>query len=499
MLSVELERALRWARDHASQDSRLQLDSRRVRPGDIFIALPGLSRDGRSYLGAVAAQGAAAALCEAEGSEAFPVPDGLPVLNVPGLRGSLGAFASAYYGDPSASMTGVAVTGTNGKTTTSQWIARLFSGLGRPCAVMGTIGCFFNGRSYCGVPLTTPDPVTLQGLLSDVAAGGARAFALEASSIGLEQGRLAGTAIRHALFTNLTRDHLDYHGTMEAYEQAKAGLFRWEGLQSAVINIDDPAGRRMCAVALDRGVRTIAATSRGGAAPAGTELLEARGVAIGSRGVRFRLAWDGCEHLVEAGVLGHFNVDNLLGAAGVLLAAGEKAADVIEQAQRLEPPPGRMQLVTESGAPLGVVDYCHTPDAVEKALVTLRTVAQARGGKLWALVGAGGNRDHGKRPQMGRIADALADCLVVTSDNPRDEDPAEIAAQVAAGAKAPRIILDRGDAIHQVFCSAAPADVILVAGKGHEDYQEIRGVKHHFSDAETIREALAARRAGAAG
>lgn len=486
--------AIAWIHNLCPEGARLRLDSRRIEPGDVFLAVPGLSVDGRSFFKAAAGKGAGAILYEAAGAEAFPLPEGVPALAVAGLSRSLGAFASRYYGDPSGAMLGIAVTGTNGKTTTSQWMASLLTRAGQPCAALGTIGCSMAGRSYSSVPLTTPDPVTLQTLLHDVHEDGGRAFALEASSIGLVQGRLSGTAIRFALFTNLTRDHLDYHKTMQAYEEAKALLFKWPGLEAAVINVDDPAGRRMCAVSRAAGVRVIAATSRGTEAPEGCEPLEARNVRIGAEGVAFDLAWSGEVRKLRAKVLGLFNVDNMLGAAGVMLAAGIGLDALVQMLEELDPPPGRLQRVSEAGMPLGVVDYCHTPDAVQKALESLRPVAQARGGKLWTLLGAGGNRDHGKRPIMGRIAAQYSDKLIVTSDNPRFEEPAEIARMVAEGAGHPRIVLDRAEAIREAVSQAAPEDVILIAGKGHEDYQEIRGVKHHFSDVEALRAAFEAKK-----
>jgi len=333
--------------------------------------------------------------------------------------------------------------------------------------------------------------VTIERLLSAIASDGARAFAIEASSIGLEQGRLDGVAIRFALFTNLTRDHLDYHKTMEAYERSKARLFSRPELEAAVINVDDPAGARMCRVSLACGARTIAVTSRGATIPPGCEALRAEDVVIGPRGVSFNLSWAGEKARVAAGVLGAFNVDNLLGAAGVALASAAAGLfDIVPILESLVPPPGRLQQVTLPGSPLGVVDYCHTPDAVKKALETLRPVARARGGKLCILIGAGGNRDHGKRALMGKIAGDFADRVIVTTDNPRFEEPEDIAREVAGGVPRARIILDRAEAIRTAAFEAAPEDVILAAGKGHETYQEVRGVRHHFSDAEVLLQAF---------
>ncbi len=494
MLNAKLAAVLHKVRSAVPAEADLRLDSRRIEAGDVFLAVPGLKNDGRAYIAAALEKGASAVLYEPGNLPENAVPSSDRVIAAEGLSEALGVFSSAYYGNPSEGMQGLAVTGTNGKTTTSQWMAELLSGLGHPCGVLGTIGCAMSGKSYSSVPLTTPDPVTLQKLLHDLKKDGAEGFAIEASSIGLVQGRLSGTAIRGALFTNLTRDHLDYHGTMQAYEEAKTLLFTRKGLEFAVINTDDPAGLRMCRAALLHGVRVIAATACGTEAPQGCEKLEARNVKIGASGISFALFWQGREYPVKAGVLGLFNADNLLGAIGMMLALGFSAEKVIPLAEKLVPPAGRLQIVTEPGLPMGVVDYCHTPDAIEKALQALRPVADARGGKLIAVLGAGGNRDAGKRPIMGRTGEAFSDALIITSDNPRFEDPAAIAAAVAEGVRSPRIILDRREALFTVFSEASPEDVVLVAGKGHEDYQEICGVKHHFSDAETVREALTERR-----
>ena len=359
-MTATWQEALEWTRARTAAGARLRLDSRRISPGDVFLAVPGLASDGRSFFKAAADQGACGILYEAAGSGGFKAPEGVPSMAVEGLADRLGEFASLCYGEPSRSMLGIAVTGTNGKTTTSQWMAALLTRSGRPCAAMGTIGCSMAGRTYSSVPLTTPDPVTLQTLLGEVKADGGEAFALEASSIGLVQGRLDGTAIRLALFTNLTRDHLDYHKTMQAYEQAKALLFKRPGLQAAVINVDDPAGARMCQVARSAGVRVIAATSRGTGAPEGCERIEARGVQVGAEGVDFDLAWRGEVRRVKARVLGLFNVDNMIGAAGVMLAAGIGLEELVPMLEELEPPAGRLERVTGPGMPLGVVDRAAT-------------------------------------------------------------------------------------------------------------------------------------------
>ncbi|MDY4163133.1 MAG: UDP-N-acetylmuramoyl-L-alanyl-D-glutamate--2,6-diaminopimelate ligase [Sutterella sp.] len=483
-----------WLTSIVHEGAHLRLDSRTVKPGDVFVAVPGARSDGRRFIRVAAARGAAGVLLEAQplGSapECYPVAS----LAVERLSERLGKIATAFYGNPTASMTGVAVTGTNGKTTTTHWIADMMSRAGRPCAVLGTVGCKFAGRHFDMPALTTPDAVSLQGVCADVKKAGAAAFALEASSIGLEQGRLTGTVFDTAVFTNLTRDHLDYHGTMEAYCEAKAALFAWPGLRTAVINADDPAAFLMVEAARKNGA-DVWMTTLCGNVPAGAgHYVEALDVRASEAGTRFTLVSDGEEAAVHMPQVGRFNVSNFIQAAAVLLAKGASLEDVAGWAETLAAPPGRMQLFRAQGAPLAVVDYSHTPDALEKALESLRPVAEARGGRLWAVFGCGGDRDAGKRPVMGRIAAALADEVVVTSDNPRTEDPEAILRDILAGADGLQAVADRREAICGAVARADARDVVLVAGKGHEDYQEINGVKHHFSDAEVVRVAFNDRR-----
>jgi UDP-N-acetylmuramyl-tripeptide synthetase len=495
---VDGQEILSWLRSRAKSGGQLKLDSREVAPGDIFIALKGAKSDAVAFAPVAAARGASGMLYE-KGSALLPGT--LPSLAVDGLRERLGFIARDFYHDPSARMMGIAVTGTNGKTSTSHWLAQLLSGLGHPCAAIGTIGCFLGKERIPSPALTTPDAASAQRLFSDLAARGGTAFAIEASSIGLEQGRLAGTSIHTAVFTNLTRDHLDYHGSMENYEAAKAILFDWPRLKCAVINADDPAGLRLAARTLKRGVRTIVCTLKDAEAPEGAQLMAARNIRAASDGMHFDVLWQGAEYSVQSRVVGLFNVSNLLGVAAAAISLGMPAKRVFEAIDELRPPAGRMQTVSVQGAPLCIVDYSHTPDALEKAIAAARPIAEFRKGRIWTVFGAGGDRDKGKRPIMGAIAARDSDEVVVTSDNPRSEDPAVIAGEVAAGARKLReveVILDRREAIISAVCRADEADVVLVAGKGHEDYQEIQGVKHHFDDAEVIREAFIERKTGGA-
>lgn len=460
---------------------RLVLDSRKVSEGDVFIAVPGLHVDGRDFL-QKAAQKACAVVYEDDGiRRTF----GVPAIAVPNLGRYLGRFASLFYCNPSASMSGVAITGTNGKTTSSHWISQLLTLLGEPCAAIGTIGCMFEGKPFEEGSLTTPDAVSLQDLLFRLYKAKARSFALEASSIGLVQDRMQALDLDVALFTNLTRDHLDYHGDMASYERAKAILFDWPGLKSAVINIDDEAGVRMAERSVHRGLKTIVTTTKGSIALAGSCALEAQNIRALPESMQFDLCFASERYRMEMPIFGEFNISNLLGVVGVALVKGYELAEVVKLLPQLVPPVGRMQLVSRNGCALAVIDYSHTPDAVKNALLALRPVAQARRGKLWIVIGAGGDRDAGKRPMMAEIAERFADRVVLTSDNPRTEDPQVILGHMLQGLanrQSAYCIVDRRQAIAQTMAEAAAEDIVLIAGKGHEFYQEIEGVKHPFSD-----------------
>jgi len=466
--------------------TRLAADSRRVQPGDVFVAFPGAQVDGRDYIAQAVARGAAAVIAEAGGR----VPAGAPpIIEVEGLSALSGELAHLVYGRPSEQLWLAGVTGTNGKTSVTQWIAQALAAMGRRCAVVGTLGNGFPGALDAS-PNTTPDAITLHASLARYVAQGAQACAMEVSSIGLDQGRVNGAAFDVAVFTNLTRDHLEYHGTMAAYAAAKEGLFRLSGLDAAVLNLDDPFGIEL-GVRLKGRLRTIGYTLGAAGSEPTDEVLRAEGIAMGATGVEFMLR--GVKF--AAPVVGRFNVSNLLAVTGALLARGERLEDVAAALGRIEPPPGRMQVLGGDGAPLVVVDYAHTPDALEKALDVLREAAVARGGRLACVFGCGGERDPGKRPQMGAVAERLAHRVVLTSDNPRGEEPQAIIADIAGGMKAlPPVQPDRQRAIADVVTSADPRDVILIAGKGHEPYQEVAGVRHPFSDVDAARAALAERR-----
>ena len=508
--------ALGWLRQVApsvfSDRHDLHLDSRRLKRGDVFVALHGERVDGRDYLPSAAMAGAAAALVDADGwnEPVTTTASVLPMLAVHGLRGTLGFLAAEFYRRPSEHLLSIGVTGTNGKTSSTQWIAQLLTRAGRRCAVIGTIGVGFADAPLTEALLTTPDPVSLQREVRALLDSGAQALAMEVSSIGLEQGRLNGMKIDVALFTNLTRDHLDYHGTLQRYEAAKSLLFDWPTLSHAVINLDDAVGRRLISRLLDRGVDVIGygtADSHDvqGGLPV-SHRLTARAIRATSHGLAFEADLDGHAIPVEVPLVGHFNVENLLGVLGVMHVCGIDFARAVAALPQLHPPPGRMQQVALPEAPLAVIDYAHTPDALVKALGALRPLASARaargaGGKLWVVFGAGGDRDAGKRASMGAAAAYGADVAVVTSDNPRSENADAIASQVAAGAANAReliTIVDRSRAIAYAIANAHPADVVLIAGKGHENYQIIGAEKLPFSDLEQARTALQ-RRLDAAG
>ena len=514
--------AVAWL--HARGARAIVSDSRRVRSGDAFVAWPGAAHDARDFVGAALDAGALACLIEAEGAQRHAFADER-VAALRGLKAAAGPIASAFLGAPSRRLALVAVTGTNGKTSTAWWIAQALTVLGRRCAIVGTLGIGEPERAeslggdarreakLAASGLTSPDPVMLQSALREFADAGFAACAIEASSIGLEQHRLAGCAIRVALFTNFTRDHLDHHGTMQAYWRAKEALFDWPGLAAAVVNVDDERGDELAQRARARGIDVWTVSTRPGAR------LVANGIAYRGDGLCFDVSEEGGAPLaLRSALIGEFNVANLLGVIGGLRALGVTLADAVAACARLTPVPGRMQRVRAGldalaaagrGAPGGsgsalpevVVDYAHTPDALEKALLALRPFARERGGRLWCVFGCGGNRDASKRPLMGAIAERLADHVVLTSDNPRDEAPRFILSQILVGVIGHDdvdVFEERAAAIAYALQASDARDVVLIAGKGHEDYQEVAGTRVPFSDVETARTLLAVRGSGGA-
>ncbi len=494
----DLDTALRWLRERVRGD--LATDSRRIGAGDAFIAWPGYARDGRTFVPQALAAGAAAALIEAEGSECFSFEHDGRVAALAGLKAATGPLADAFYGHPGLAVDLVATTGTNGKTSTAWWTAQALSVLGRRCGVIGTLGvgepptAARPDARVLATGLTTPDPVTLHRALRRFADDGLAAAAVEASSIGIVEHRLAGTRIRVALYTNFTPDHLDYHGSMEAYWAAKRLLFAWPGLEAAVVNLDDAQGAALADELAQEGTGALTLWTYAVRQPARLQALD---VHYEGDGLAFTLREVGREVAVRTGLIGDYNVANVLAVLGGLRALGFPLETAAGAAAAFTPVPGRMQRVPAgAGQPQVVVDYAHTPDALEKALQALRPFARARGGRLWCVFGCGGNRDTAKRPVMGGIATRLADRVIVTSDNPRDEPPEVIVSQILWGCDgAVHVVaeVDRRTAVNQALRDAAAEDVVLIAGKGHEDYQEIAGVKHPYSDLEQAAAALAAR------
>jgi UDP-N-acetylmuramyl-tripeptide synthetase len=490
------QEAARWL--HQRVTGVLRTDSRQVQPGDGFIAWPGAVTDGRQYLDKALAQGAAACLMAAEGCE--PWRDLQPadrLAALPQLKALTGWVADAYYEQPSQRLGVLAVTGTNGKTSTAWWLAQALGSpvLQRSCALVGTLGVgVLPNLEVTG--MTTPDPVLMQARFQAFADAGVDFCAIEASSIGLAEHRLDGTRIRTAIFTNFTQDHLDYHGSMAAYWEAKRALFGWDGLQAAVINIDDAQGA-VLAQSLKTTALDVWTCSRLGAARLQARLLPS------VQGLSFEVI-EGAERLrLDTPLIGDYNVDNLLGVIGALRSVGISLAQAVEACQHLSAVPGRMQGVgRQACGPLALVDYAHTPDAVTQALSALQSLARQRGGQLWCVLGCGGDRDAAKRPLMASAAERLADHVVLTSDNPRSESPQAILDQMAAGltdqAKA-QFVVDRAEAIRLAVSQADTADVVLVAGKGHEDHQEVQGVRHPFSDVQQLQLALQVRQARATG
>ncbi|CAB5525049.1 UDP-N-acetylmuramoyl-L-alanyl-D-glutamate--2,6-diaminopimelate ligase [Pseudomonas putida] len=471
---------------HASRDPlirELTLDSRQVRPGDLFLAVPGAKVDGREHIADALARGAAAVAYEEQGASVLPITEA-PLIPVRGLIGQLSEIAGRFYGEPSRQLDLVGVTGTNGKTSVTQLVAQALDALGQRCGLIGTLGTGFYGELRSG-RLTTPDPIAVQATLNDLKHGGAKAVAMEVSSHALEQGRVAALAFDIAVMTNLSRDHLDYHGSMEAYEAAKAKLFAWPNLRCRVVNLDDEFGRRL---AQSHGESRLISYSL--LDPTAT--LFCKQARFDDDGVRAVLVTPQGEHALRSRLLGRFNLSNMLAAVATLLALDYPLDEILKVTPQLQGPIGRMQRLGGGEKPLVVVDYAHTPDALEKVLEALRPHAH---GRLLCLFGCGGDRDRGKRPLMAEVAERLADRVLVTDDNPRTEDPQRIFDDIRPGFAKPadvEFVAGRGDAITHLIATAAADDVIVLAGKGHEDYQEINGERHDFSDLVEAEKALAA-------
>jgi UDP-N-acetylmuramoyl-L-alanyl-D-glutamate--2,6-diaminopimelate ligase len=507
--------AAEWLRQHVT--GVLCTDSRAVQKGDAFIAWPGAATDGRAYVASAFEQGARVCLVEAEDCEEWfsawqAAQDSVQnhVAAYSGLKADTGWIADAYYEQPSQALQVLAVTGTNGKTSSTWWLAQTINALSsKPgvtsssvrCAVVGTLGVG-QPPELMSTGMTTPDPVLLQAQFRKFVSAGITHCAIEASSIGIAEQRLAGTRIQLAILTNFTQDHLDYHGSMAAYWQAKEALFAWPELEAAVINVDDAQGVKLAADLAQGRLAGLQAqaidlwtcSSRG---------QNARLQACNVKRTLSGLAFDVVEGLhsvhLQTELMGDYNVDNLLGVIAALRALKYNLAEIVHVCAHLKAVPGRMEKVAGVDGielPLTVVDYAHTPDAVTQTLMALKPVADAMGSRLWCVLGCGGDRDASKRPLMAAAAESVADQLVLTSDNPRSELPEQIVRDMQQGLMAPEKAhheLDRAKAIYETVMQAGKRDVILIAGKGHEDTQEVAGVKYPFDDRLHAHDALVKR------
>ena len=481
--------AAQWLRTMVS--GQLHIDSRKVKKGDGFFAWPGLTQDARQYVAQALSQGASACLVEAKGFEQFSkMHDESRVSVYRDLKQDCGLIADAYFESPSQNLQMLAVTGTNGKTSTAWWLSHALSRSGQRCAVVGTLGMGEAHQLHI-TGMTTPDPLQLHAQLRQWVDDGVKACAIEASSIGLSEHRLDGTRLKIAIFTNFTQDHLDYHGNMDAYWQAKSRLFTWTDLQAAVINIDDMHGQGLAALLQEQNKRMsldIWTTSMHSDAR-----LRAKSVKNGKQGLEFEVVEGDSVHLMKTDLVGEFNVLNVLGVLATMRAIGIELSQAIKACHQLPSVPGRMQSLGNTQTPCVVIDYAHTPDALMQALKALRPMTNAREGKLHCIFGCGGDRDTSKRSLMAKAAEDGADVIVLTSDNPRSEQPQDIIAQMVDGLSDPSkaiICIDRDQAIAQTIEKAKPQDVILIAGKGHENYQEIGGQRITFSDEEHVLAAL---------
>ena len=468
--------------------SDVTLDSREVVPGGLFLACHGLSRHGVEFIDAAIAAGAAAVLWESAPGVAKPrVPSGIVACEVPDLSRHVGTIADRFFGSPSAALAVCAVTGTNGKTTTAYLLAQALEACGEPSAYAGTLG-FGRPRALRATTHTTLDCVSTHRLLADARGMALRNVSMEVSSHALDQGRVDAVRFRTAIFTNLTRDHLDYHGTMDAYGAAKALLFARPGLEARVINVTDPFGRKLAARAGDSGALIAVATE-----PTDFDserYVIARHVRTMPRG----LDLDVETHLgainFPAPLVGRFNAENILLTLAALLARGIPLDRAARALANVCAPAGRMETFHRQGRAVAVVDYAHSPDALAKALSALR---EHCAGRLWCVFGCGGDRDPGKRPLMAGVVERLADVTIVTDDNPRTENGDAIVADVLRGFTdrgRARVIRDRAEAIRTALAEAQPADVVLIAGKGHEDYQIYGRERRAFSDRAVVLDVL---------
>jgi UDP-N-acetylmuramoyl-L-alanyl-D-glutamate--2,6-diaminopimelate ligase len=461
----------------------IALDSRKVERGFVFIAVAGATQHGLIYVKQAVENGAKAIIYDPQGSEGLIVGhlDSYQ-LAVSDLGLKLGRIADRFYQSPSRALNVIGITGTNGKTTCSQFLSQLLP----ECGVIGTLG--WGGESDLKQTLnTTPDALAVQEMLKTFVSLKKQTVVMEVSSHGLHQGRVNDVCFKGAVFTSLSRDHLDYHGSMEAYLKAKLSLFEQPDLQFVVVNTDDPNSERFLEVT-DNNVKRWAFSATGNKSKLAANVI-AEQVNFSLNGIKFLVCNNNEKALVGTNIVGNFNLDNILAVITVLLAQGYPLQVAANKVSKLVPVTGRMEFFGGHGHPFVFVDYAHTPDALEKVLKGLKKTCQQ---KLWLVFGCGGNRDKGKRAQMGEIAEMNADQVIITNDNPRFESPEQIISDIVAGCsnKEIEVIQNREQAIQSVIMRAEKGDCILVAGKGHEEYQDIEGVKHAFSDQGIVKQTL---------
>ena len=477
----------------------LVTDSRMVKPGDTFLAYVGESIDARKFIPQAIEAGANAILWERNGF-VWNSKWNTPNLSVSKLRAKVGAIASHVYGDPSSKLCLIGVTGTNGKTSCVQWIAQALTSLGIKTASIGTLGDGFTGELRPAIN-TTPDSVLLQQRMANFLKRGAQYLAMEVSSHGIEQGRVNGSTFSIALFTNLSHDHLDYHGNMQAYAASKARLFNWNGLKYAVLNLDDVFSIELIKQLSGRITHIIGYGFKESKIkecdPNQIKMVYGRNLKVSSQGLEFDVEFEN-EHIkFQSELIGEFNASNLLAVFSVLLACGIGLRDAVKSLQKVKPIPGRMEKIGGGNLPLVIVDFAHTPDALEKILIALRGVINSsrviskvknKKSKLICVFGCGGDRDQGKRALMGKIATKFSDEAIITSDNPRSEDPYAIISAIVSGAGINHFVEEnREKAIRRALHGARKGDVVLIAGKGHEVYQEIGTKRFSFSDVTVAR------------
>lgn len=476
----------------------LAMDSRCVQPGTLFLACRGVRGHGLDFAEAAIKAGVAALAWEPD--TRWPVDRvgamaaswGVPVVPIEQLRMKAGVIAERYFGYPSRSLSVVGITGTNGKTSCSHYLAQGIEAGGDRCGVIGTLGSGLFGK-LATTGHTTPDAVAVHASLAELYQQGAGFVAMEVSSHGLDQGRVAGVDFDIAVFTNLSQDHLDYHGDMQRYGEAKEALFRMPGLRCAMVNADDPFGQKLLAANLSAR-ETVAYGLGDGVSLEADYYVRGLNLQAHAAGLTMDVESSWGRGRLRSRLLGRFNASNLLAVLSVLAWLGVPLPTALSRLEQSNTVPGRMEAFGGTGdKPLVVVDYAHTPDALQHVLLALRNHGS---GRLWCVFGCGGERDRGKRPMMGEIAERCSDCLVLTDDNPRREDGAQIIAEILAGMAWPeqaQVLRDRSAAIRHAVTQAAAKDVVLVAGKGHEDYQQVGDLKLPFRDAVVVEQALRAR------